>query len=184
MFDGLEYISGKKAFTGVEKFLPRRPTFWNGTQKMCGKNQSFRPIETQLETFLFVLYYLSRTCSFHFGSATIESFCNEAFVDWMLFQCLKEDAFQRIISVLQTHLSKAIQKNMPKAWHFTENKIYHKCFDNNLQKIFWTKILKNSNGQIILMVTLMVDVWLKPQMEIVDSNVLIFIRPPSLHISI
>ena len=27
MFDGLEYISEKKAFTGVDKFLSRCPTF-------------------------------------------------------------------------------------------------------------------------------------------------------------
>ena len=61
MFDGSEYISGKKAFTGVAKFFSRRPTFRRGTQKMGGQNQSVRPIETQLETFLFVLYYLNWT---------------------------------------------------------------------------------------------------------------------------
>ena len=85
MFDGSEYISGKKAFTGVDKFISRQPTFRSGTQKLGGQNQSARPIETQLETFLFVLYYLNRTCIFHFSSASIESFCNEAFVDRMLF---------------------------------------------------------------------------------------------------
>ena len=56
---------------------------------MDGQNQSIRPIETQLETFLFVLYYLNRTCGFHFNSASIESLCNETFVVWMLFNCLK-----------------------------------------------------------------------------------------------
>ena len=82
MFYGSEYISGEKnAFTGVDKFLSRRPTFRSGTQKRGGQNQSIRPIEVQLETFLFVLYYLNRTCNFHFSSASIESFCNEAFVD-------------------------------------------------------------------------------------------------------
>ena len=45
---------------------------------------------------------------------------------------------------------------MLKAWNFTENKIYHKCFDNNLKKLFGTKILKNSNEQIILILALMV----------------------------
>ena len=74
MLNGSENISGKKAFTGVDKFISRRPTFRSGTQKMGSQNQSARPTETQLET-----------CSFHFSSASIESFCNEAFVDWMLF---------------------------------------------------------------------------------------------------
>ena len=64
MFDGSEDISGKKTFTGVDKFLSRRPTFRGsqfnfharlGTQKIGGQNQSVRPIKTQLETFLFVL---------------------------------------------------------------------------------------------------------------------------------
>ena len=83
MFYGSEYISGgkKMLLQGVDKFLSRRPTFRSGTQKMGGQNQSIRPIEVQLETFLFVLYYLNRTCNFHFSSASIESFCNEAFVD-------------------------------------------------------------------------------------------------------
>ena len=46
---------------------------------MGGQNQSVRPIETQLETFLYVLCYLNRTFGFHFNSASIESFYNEAF---------------------------------------------------------------------------------------------------------
>ena len=42
----------KKSFiTGLEKFL---------------SNQNLLSIEKQLETLLFVLYYLNRTCSFHF----------------------------------------------------------------------------------------------------------------------
>ena len=40
---------------------------------------------------------------------------------------------KKIIFTLQTHLSKAIQKNMLIAWNFTKNKMYYKCFDNNLQ---------------------------------------------------
>ena len=54
------------------------------------------------------------------------------------------------------HPSKALQKNMLKAWYFTENKICHRCFDNNFQKLFRTKILKIKNGQIFLKVVLMV----------------------------
>ena len=102
----------------------------------------------------------------------------------MLFECIKYDAPSRIIFLLQTHLSKAAQKNMLKAWNFTKNKIYHKCFDNNLKKLFGTKILKNSNEQIILIVALMVRLWPKLQMEIVDQNNPIFNHPPSLHVSI
>ena len=75
---------------------------------------------------------------------------------------------QRIIFILQTHSSKGVQKNMLKAWNFTKKKICHRCFDNILQKPFETKPLKNSNGQILLIVILMVGLWLKLQMEIVD----------------
>ena len=35
--------------------------------------------------FLFVLYYLNRACSFHYSFASFGSFCNETFVDLMLF---------------------------------------------------------------------------------------------------
>ena len=57
---------------------------------------------------------------------------------------------------------------MLKAWYFTKNKLCHRCIDNNLQKILRTNILENGTGQILLIVVLMVDLWLKLQMEIVD----------------
>ena len=44
----------------------------------------------------------------------------------------------------------------------------HRYFDNNLQKTFRTNILKDGTGQIDLVVVLMVVLWLKVQMEIVD----------------
>ena len=68
--------------TGVEKFLSGPPTLKMGVQ-----NHSVRPIETELETMLFVLYHLNRTCSSHFKCVSINSinFCNEAFVVWLLF---------------------------------------------------------------------------------------------------
>ena len=43
------------AWSRVNKFFSRRPTFWV-VKRVC-------PIETQLETSLFVLYYLNRACS-------------------------------------------------------------------------------------------------------------------------
>ena len=73
---------------------------------------------------------------------------------------------------------------MLKAWNFNKRKIYDRWFDNNLQKYFRTKILKNSNGQILLIVVLMVSWWFKLQMEIIGLNDPIFARLPSLHISI
>ena len=57
---------------------------------------------------------------------------------------------------------------MCKAWDFIKNKLYHRYFDNNLQKIFQTNIVENGSEQIILIVVLMVDLWLKHKMEIVD----------------
>ena len=81
--------------SGVDKFLSRRSTFREHnficapnrarTQKMGGQSQDVRPIQAQLETFLFVPYYLNMTCSFDFNCASIKNFCNEAFVVWMLF---------------------------------------------------------------------------------------------------
>ena len=68
MFDGSEYISGKKTFTGVDQIFSLAPEisgahFYlyarSGTQKIGGQKQSVRPIETLLETFLFVLYWLN-----------------------------------------------------------------------------------------------------------------------------
>ena len=68
------------------------------------------------------------------------------------------------------HRSKGVQKAMLIAWNFIKNKICHRFFDNNLQKLFRTKILKNSNEQILLIVVSMVDLWL--EMEIVDKMIL------------
>ena len=70
-----------------------------------------RLIEKQLDTIRFVVCYLNRTCSFHFYCNSIESFCIEAFVDWMLFECLKQNASQRINLIIQTHPFEGIQKN-------------------------------------------------------------------------
>ena len=53
------------------------------------------------------------------------------------------------------HPSKGIQKNMLKAWDFTKNKLCHRYFDNNLQKMSRTNILDNGTGQILLIVVLM-----------------------------
>ena len=63
MFDGSEYIFGNEAFPGGGEISFYAPEF-SGTQKKNGQNQSIRPIETQLETFLFVLYYLNRVTGF------------------------------------------------------------------------------------------------------------------------
>ena len=57
---------------------------------------------------------------------------------------------------------------MMKARDFTENKLCHKYFDKNLQKSFQTHILENGTGQILLIVVLMVGLWLKLELEIVD----------------
>ena len=55
-----------------------------------------------------------------------------------------------------------------KARDFTKNKLCHKYFDKNLQKSFQTHILENGTGQILLIVVLMVGLWLKLELEIVD----------------
>ena len=66
------------------------------------------------------------------------------------------------------HPSKGVQKNMLKAWDFTKNKLCHRYFNKKLQKIFRTSILENGTGQIPLIVLLMIGIWLKLQMEIVN----------------
>ena len=77
-------------FSGVDRVLSRRPFFLgarqvkfgapSGEQKMGAQNQRARLIEAQLETLLFVLYYLNSTYSFHFLCASTKSLRNEAFV--------------------------------------------------------------------------------------------------------
>ena len=57
---------------------------------------------------------------------------------------------------------------MVKARDFTKNKLYHRYFGNNLQKIFRANILENGTGQILLIIVLIVGLWLKLQVEIVD----------------
>ena len=60
-------------------------------RKTGAQNQSqcARLIEKQLETIIFVLCYLNRTCSFRFYCNSIKKFCNGAFAVLMLFECLK-----------------------------------------------------------------------------------------------
>ena len=57
---------------------------------------------------------------------------------------------------------------MCKPWDFTKNKLCQRYFDTNLQKIFRANIPENGTRQILLIVVLMVGLWLKLQMEIVD----------------
>ena len=73
---------------------------------------------------------------------------------------------------------------MVKAWDFTKNKLCQRYFDNNLQKIFRTYIFENGTGQILLIVILMVGLWLRFQMEIVDENDSILTCLLPLHIFI
>ena len=44
-----------------------------------------------------------------------ECFCKDAFLDWMLFECLKWDVYQRITFILQTNPPKHKHKNIMKA---------------------------------------------------------------------
>ena len=118
---------------------------------------------------LYILYYLNRICSFYFRCVSIKSFYNEAFVVWLLLYCLKQDAPQSIIFILQTHLFRDVQRNRLKAWIFiTKNKVYQRCFDNNFKKLFQTKMLKSSTEQILLIAVLMVVLRLKLQKETVN----------------
>ena len=57
---------------------------------------------------------------------------------------------------------------MLNVWDFTKNKLCQRCIDNNLQKIFRKNILESGTAHIHSIVVLMVDLWLRLQMEIVD----------------
>ena len=120
------------------------------------ESQLARLIEKQLETIIFVLCYLNRTCSFHLCCNSIKHFWNWTFA--VLFECLKYDASQRIIC--QKYLSKGVQKNTLKAWNFTKYKFCYRSFDNSLQKSFRTNILESNAAQILLTVVLMVGLCL------------------------
>ena len=58
------------------------------------------------------------------------------------------------------HLSKGVQKNMLKAWHFTKYKFCYTSFDNKLQKNFRTNISENDIAKILLMVVSIVGLCL------------------------
>ena len=127
----------------------------NGLAKLNSMCTSYR--ETTRSNIFFLLCYLNRACSFHFDSNFIKSFCNEAFAARVLFECLKQDTFQKVILILQTHPSKGIQKYMLKAWHFNKYKIRHKFFDNNWQKNCQKNSLESDNAHILLIAVLMVS---------------------------
>ena len=48
------------------------------------------------------------------------------------------------------HPSKALQKNMLKAWNFNKYKLCHIAFDNNLQKNCRTDTLESDTAQLLL----------------------------------
>ena len=75
-------------------------------------------------SYIFVLFCLLRTCSFHILPISIENFCNEAFVEpgsclkvvWISeIICLTKDNFQ-----IQTYSSKDFHKSMLKSWNFAK----------------------------------------------------------------
>ena len=76
------------------------------------------------------------------------------FCSFMLLQCRKKIAFQRVIFIIQEHSSKGVRKNMPKTYSFTKNKIHVRCFDNCLEILFDTNVLENATWQIIVTVVL------------------------------
>ena len=51
--------------------------------------------------------------------------------------------------------SKGVQKSILKAGNLNKYKLYHKSFDNNLQKNCRTNILQSDAAQILLIVVLM-----------------------------
>ena len=71
--------------TGPYRFNSFRSIFWarNFTyaSERARKKRAHKT-KKPLETLLFVLYFLSRTCDFHFQCIFIESFCNNAFLAW------------------------------------------------------------------------------------------------------
>ena len=54
-------------FSGVQFYLILQKFIFLILQKMIAQNQSAPPIETQLETLLFALYYLNSTYSLIFN---------------------------------------------------------------------------------------------------------------------
>ena len=43
------------------------------------------------------------------------------------------------------------------AWNYTENKLHHRCLENDFKKIFRTNILENGTRQILLIVALIME---------------------------
>ena len=78
------------------------------------------------------------------GTTGKSAFCS--LLSKQLFECLKKDASQRTVFIIQTERSKGVQKNMLKARIFNKNKLRHKCIYHNLQKILRTNILYNATG--------------------------------------
>ena len=58
--------------------------------------------------------------------------------------------------ILQAHPFKGVQKNMLKTWNFSKRKLFHRYFDNDLQKNCRTNILQSDTAQLLLTVVLMV----------------------------
>ena len=120
----------------MDKFLSRRLTISGAQVKLHEKNVHLKPKYT----------------------SNRDTTRNNAFGYLLLKQGLQ-------LSFQMCFPQKALRRIMLQEWNFTKNKICHRCFDNNLQKVFPTKVLENSNG--LLIVILMVHLRLKLQIELV-----------------
>ena len=71
-------ISAIRILSGVE-------IFFVGARLLGLASKTVDQARKKLKALLFVNYYLNRTCSFDFKFVSIKSFCNEAFLIWLLF---------------------------------------------------------------------------------------------------
>ena len=67
---------------------------------VSNNSQCVHLAEKQQETIILVLCCLNTACSFHFYCNSIKNFCSKTFAVWILFECLRSDASQRIMLIL------------------------------------------------------------------------------------
>ena len=142
----------------MDKFLSRHPTF-RARNLTCAPDRALKTKVHVLDTTrnaavcsLLSKYHLKLSFLMYFHQKFTQwGFCGLNVVSTSKIRCASKNNFH-------THASKGVHKIMLKTWYFTKNKLYHRCIDNNWQKIFrtnsweqhWTGTFDNCfNGRLM-----------------------------------
>ena len=122
------------------------------TRKKSGtQNQSVRPIKKQLETMVFVLYYLDGLVFFTFNEFLLKAFAINILWPECCLNIWTKMFSERKIFILQSHRLKLFIRLCWKHAVLQKNELLYGCLGIDLQKRFQTSVLEQCSWQLLLL---------------------------------